>query len=834
VRSVRGNPSDNVYRCLMTSVLEDLWQDLRYWVRNLFKRPGFTLGVVASLGLGIGANTTIFSLADTLLLRPLPGVQDAEHLVGIYNTQDGSGYFNVSYRDYVFYREHNEVCSDLIPHWMITLIMDNNDSTSKVDGAIVSGDYFSVLGVKPALGRFFLREEDTTPGDRLVAVISFALWQRIFNSDPELVGKEIKLNGHGFNIIGIAPRGFNGTMPGLSSDVWVPTMTHDVVMPGPENLSKGNWYLMMIGRLKPRISVRQAQTALSIIADQLEQIYPETNKKRGVIVTPATGTHPALQGPIRAFIIVLTLIAGLVLLIACVNISNLLLARAVMRSREIATRLSLGASRARLLRQLLTESITLSLLSGAAGVLIAYWGGAIIEAMIPPLGLPLALDFTMDGRVFAFALILSVITGIVFGLVPALQSTRPDLILSLRDDVGGGSYRHSRVGSLLVVGQVTISTVLLTCAALFVLSLIKAQHANPGFDAKNVLLMSLDPGMLGYSDAKTARFYQDLLQRLRGLPGVQSTSLARFIPLGPAGDDAVVRSDEVETQPGVAGRRVSYNLIGPDYFDTLRISLVRGRPLDERDRDGAPGAVIINETMAKRYWPDSEEIGKRLFINDQPFTVVGVVGNTKYRSMSEQPLPFLFVSCFQRNAAKLAAGDMKLYVRTLGDPHALVAPLRTEIRTLDANQPVFDIQLLTEGMRFALIPTRLVGSLLGIAGLLGLVLSAVGIYSMVTYSVSQRTREVGVRVAMGATRRDILLLMLSRGVKLTATGVVIGLVLASLLARLMRGLLYGVTAADPFAFTVMPAFLIVVAMLACFLPARRAATMDPIVALRYE
>jgi predicted permease len=810
-----------------------LWQDLRYGIRKLLRSPAFTLGVVLSLGLGIGANSTIFSLANTLLLRPLPGVEDPQRLAGVYNTQNGGGYFNVSYRDFVYYRENNQVFNSLIAHWMMPFAMGTNGEATKVDGAIVSGDYFSMLGLKPLRGRFFMPEEDRTPGSSLVAVISSRLWQRNFNSDPELVGKTLNLNGHSFNVVGIAPEGFSGTMAGLSADIWVPIMTHDVLVTGPENLKNGTWYLMVMGRLKPGVSIEQAQASLSAFAGQLEQTYPDTNKGRGVVVAAATGTHPALRGILAAFITILMAIVVLVLLIACTNVANLLLARAIARRKEIAIRLSLGASRGRLIRQLLTESLILSLLGGAVGLLIASWAGKIIMALIPPMGIPLSLDMSLDHRVFIFTLLLSIFTGVIFGLVPALQSTKPDLVLALKDEESG-IYRRSRMGNWLVVAQVMMSTLLLTCAGLFVRSLMKAQDASPGFDPKNILVMSFDPALLGYNDARIAAFYRDLLERSNSLPGVQSASLAKFIPLGPAGDDADVLMPGQEPPPGQKHPRVSYNLVGPNYLQTMGIPLLRGRSFTDQDREGAPGVVIVNETMAKRYWPNDEAEGKHLLINDQSFDVIGVAKDIKYRSLGEEPPPFFYVSFFQRDTAKIAPGDMKLHLRTTGDPRSIIPAVRGEVQTLDPQQPIFDIQPLSEGMRFALVPTQLAGTLLGLSGLLALLLSAVGIYSLIAYSVSQRTREIGVRMALGAQRPDILKLILRQGLSLILKGIVIGLIVAFALTRVIRSLLYGISSSDPLTFIVMSLLLVGVGLLACVLPAYKALKVDPMTALRHE
>lgn len=805
----------------------------------MLKSPGFMTGVIVSLALGIGLNATIFSLANALLLRPLPAVGEPDRLVALYDTRQGSGYYNVSYPDYAYYRDHNHVFSGMTAHWPTPFAMrsgENDGGPSKVDGAIVSGNYFSVLGVRPALGRFFLPEEDLTPGTRPVAVISHGLWQRRFDSDPELIGKALTLNGQSFTVVGIAPEGFTGAMTALAADIWVPVMMQAVAMPGAGDLNRNPnmLYLMVVGRLKPGISLKEARAEMGILARQLEQAFPETNRGRGVTLAPANGVHPALRGIVSAFLAILMGVVVIVLLISSANVANLLLARATARRKEIAVRLALGAGRFRIIRQLLTESVLLAVIGGAAGLLMASWATDLLLRLMPPIGIPLALNLRPDIRVLCFTLLVSLITGLIFGSAPALSATKPDLAQALKNDEGAGGYRKSRMRNLLVIAQVTLSLVLLIGAGLLVRSLRNAQTFSPGFDPSHIIVLSLDPHLLGYDRAKVEALYRDIVARVESLPGVQSASVADFVPLGSRGDSVGVVVAGSELTPDQEPPSIQYNVVGPNYFQTMGIPLLHGRAFGEQDRRGAPGVVIVNEEMARKYWPGEDAVGKRLRIRRGDFEVIGVAKRIKYHSLVEDARPFLYLPLLQSDAAQIPISEMTLHVRTSADLRTVLAAVRGEVRALDPNLPLFDVQPLTESMRFSLIPTRLAGLLLGVSGLLALLIAAVGIYALFAYTVSQRTREIGIRMALGAQTGDVLQLVVRQGMTLVLTGIGAGLVGALIMTRVLSSLLYGVGATDPPTFIGVSLLLVGVALLACYMPARRAAKVDPLVALRYE
>src|SRR5262245_896543 len=813
--------------------MQTLWRDLRYGARMLMKRPGFTLGVALSLMLGIGLNTTIFTVVNALLLAPLPGVDQPQHLVGIYSTRQGSGYFNVAYPDFAYFRQRCQSFSGIAAHWPTPFALGSGGDPVKVDGAIVSGNYFATLGLKPALGRFFLPEEDLTPGAHPVAIISYKLWRRQFNADSEVIGKTIALNGQRFTVVGVAPAGFKGTLTGLVAEIWVPLMMYTVALPGAGELARGPdmLYLMAFGRLKAGVALAQAQAELNGYARQLEQQFPDTNKERGVNLASASGAHPALRGVLTAFLAILMAVVVIVLLIACANVANLLLASAAARRKEIAVRLSLGATRWRLIRQLLTESVLLSLGSGVLGIFLALWATGFFLSLLPPTGLPFAPDLSLDRRVLGFTLLLSLLTGIVFGLAPALQATKPDLAQALKDEMATSGYRRARLRSLLIVAQIALSTLLLIGAGLLIRSLQRAQTLDPGFDAERVLTLSFDTQLLGYDATKSETFQQELLRRVAALPGVQAASIARFIPLGPAGDSLPV---VLEGQPPEREITIGYNLVAQDYFQTLGISLMRGRGFTAQDRRGGPNVLVVNEAMAQRLWPNAEPVGQRLRIRNDSFEVIGIARNAKYRSLSEELRPFLYFSVLQLEAARIPAGDLKLLVRSAGEPAGVIAVIRKEAQALDANLPLFDVQPLSEGMRFALIPTQLAGTLLSAAGMLALVLASVGIYGVVAYAVGQRTREISIRLALGAQAADVLGLVVRQGLLLTSVGIALGLAAALALTRVMSSFLLGVSATDPLTFGVIALLLALVALAACWVPARRATKVDPMIGLRCE
>jgi predicted permease len=828
--------------------MRTLWQDLRYGARMLWKQPGFTLIVALTLSLGIGANGVIFSLVNALLLRPLP-VEKPEELAAVYTSDFSSVDFGASsYPDYVDFRDRNRVFAGLVAYQMPQPLSLSIDGTNeRVFGEIVSGNYFSALGLKPSLGRGFLPEEDRTPGERAVAVISHKFWQTRFGGDPATVGRSVKLNGHPFTIVGVAPEKYAGLLRGFAADWWIPAMMIGQAVPGSNNLTeRGGRSFLVMGRLKPGVTLRQAQADFNSIAAQLYKEWPLhweniRRQSRSISVTPESEARlmPDMRMPIVIFMALLLTVAGLVLLIACANIANLLLARATARRKEIAIRLALGAGRWRLIRQLLTESVLLALLGGAAGLLLAGWGADLLMTFKPPLPVPVEIDLQGDWRVFGFMSGLSLLTGIVFGLTPALAASRPDVVASLKDETGaaGTGGRRGRLRGSLVVVQVALSLMLLICAGLFLRSLRNATSIDPGFDADNLLALSMDLQLQGYDETKGRNFADQLLDRVRSLPGVVSTSLTDQLPLGLEGGARRGMTIEGYTaQPGES-TEIHSSFVAPDYFETLRIPLSQGRTFQRQDNANAPGVALINEAFARRYWPGQQPLGKRIQmgavrsgVNDAPYlTVIGVAQDGKYSTLGEEATPFIYL-----NLAQNFVLSPTLVVRTQGNPVDSLSAVRGEVAALDKNLPLYDVKTMRQHLGLALLPSRLAGSVLGIFGLVALTLAAAGIYGVMAYSVAQRTREIGIRMALGANARDVLGLITRQGMTLVLIGMAIGLTVALALTRLLKSLLFGVSATDAVTFTLVPLLLAAIALLACYFPARKATKVDPIVALRSE
>jgi predicted permease len=813
--------------------METLLQDVRFALRSLLRRPGFATVVVLSLALGIGANTTIFSLLNALLLRPL-SVEQPERLAELYTIgSPANQYLSVSYPDYTYYRDNNEVFSGLAAHGLSQLSLSSNNQNEIVWGEIVSGNYFSVLGVRAFAGRTFSSEEDKAPDASPVAVISYGLWTRRFGSAPDLVGKIVTLNGHAFTVVGIAPKEFKGTIVGLSPDIWVPLMMQAQAKPGTDLLNKRDARtLFVIGRLKPGVELKQAEASMKLLARQLEQSYKETNQGMGVVLLSANSLPPQFRTAVAGIMLFLLAVATLVLLVACANVANLLLARAVGRRKEIAIRLAIGAGRSRLIRQLLTESILLSLFGGVFGLLIAVLATRLILAFKPPLPVQIALDLSLDIRVLCFTLLMSILTGVVFGLAPAVQASRPDLVPALKDESTGRGHKRSRLLNLLVVTQVALSFVLLIAAGLLIRNLQYAQSSDPGFDVKNAFAVTIDLHTQGYSETQGRSFYGNLVEAAGALPGVESATLTSQIPLGLEFRESDVVIEGYQPPVDKDKLEIAFNVVGAGYFKTLGIGLLQGRDFSNRDVVGAVPVAIINQTMAHRFWPAADPSVMRFSMKGSagPYLqVVGVVKDSKYRTVGEAPRLFIYLP-----ANQLYEGYMTLLVRTTGDPKSALSATRAQVRSMDSNLPLVEAKTLTEHVAGSLLPQRVGATLLGIFGLLGLTLAAGGIYGTVAYSVAQRTREIGIRVALGAQRSHVIRLIVGQALKLTLFGVGIGLVAAFGLSRVMSNLLYGVTATDPITFVSVSSILVGVTLAASCVPAVKAARIDPLVALRSE
>ncbi|MFN2455425.1 MAG: ABC transporter permease [Pyrinomonadaceae bacterium] len=818
--------------------MKTLWQDIRYGLRLLWKSPGFTIIAVLSLSLGIGANATIFAWVKTVLLRPLPGVEASDQLVAFHGvlTRSENRPISTSYPDYKDYRDRNEVFSGLFAYGLNPFNLSGGDSQpERIWGETVSGNYFDVLGVKPVKGRGFLPEEDATPGSHPVVVLSYRLWQRRYGGDPDLVGKTITLNNKNFTVVGIAPQQFAGTYVGLATELYVPLAMIGEVKPDGGSLltRRGNQWLQVIGRLKPNVTFAQAQANTQSIARALAQEYPRTNDGHDVALFTLARDTDGAQVILLPVLTILMVVAGLVLLIACANVANLLLARAAARRREIGIRLALGASRGRIVRQLLTESVLLALLGGIAGLFIALWTAGSLGSFVPPIGLPVSLQVNLDARVLGFTFLVSLATGVLFGLAPALASSRPDLVSTLKDESGSvaGGRGKGRFRNSLVVAQIALSLVSLIGAGLFVRSLQRAQTISPGFDPDNVLLASFDLFPNGYDEARGTQFYRALTERVGNLPGVESVSLADSIPLGLLGNSSQGVSIEGYTPRRDEELNFAYNTIAPGFLRTMRIPLASGREFEATDGEKSQGVVIINETAARRYFaPGQDADGKRLKdSNGHDLLIVGVAKDIKYKTLNEPPKPYMYLPLFQNYTP-----DMTLVVRTKSNPLSVLSGVRNEVHALDANVALFNEKTLVEHAGVSLFAQRLAVTFLSVFGLLALALAAIGIYGVMAYSVAQRTHEIGVRMALGAQTSDVLKLITRQGFALAITGIGIGLLSALALTHLLTSLLYGVSAIDPLTFIVMPLLLGGVALLACYVPARRATKVDPMIALRHE
>ena len=815
--------------------MNGFYTDLRHAFRMLAKSPGFMAVAVLSLALGIGANTAIFSLTYAVLMRPLQ-VDDPDRLVAVFTRYKGSGpYGRSSYPDYRDFRDQSDVFSGLAAHTVTPVSLSSDDSAQVVLGKVVTANYFSVLGVGAAHGRTFLPEEDYPSRAGDVCVISDGLWKRRFGSDPAVVGRNLVVNGSPTTVVGITPEGFHGTWPGLKIDIWTPmSMVKLIVTFGVTDMEmRENEWLAIIGRLKSGVTLSQASSRLQVISNRLAEEHPNNRNKRSVVVEFHQDRIPKVSGAadaVNRILVMLLAVVGFVLLIACTNVANTLLARGVSRRREISVRLAIGAGRGRIVRQLLTESVLLALIGGAAGLLMARWAMDGLLALMPTLLVPVRLELGLDVPVLLFTLAVAVVTGVLFGLFPALQATRPQLISALKEagSLAVVSGSRSRLRHALLTAQVALSLVLLTGAGLFLKSLWNASSIDPGFNPQGLFRARINVGMQGYDESQGRRFHQALLDKVRAIHGVQSAAWGSLVPLGP-----MARSRNISV-PGHEARdrefmSFGFNGVGPGYFETIGTPILFGRGFLRSDTADSEHVVIINEALAQLFWPGRNPVGNAMGVGGVEHRIIGIAKTGKYRTLGEDPTPYYYLPLEQHYEPSLY-----LHVRTAGNASSVVAAMLAEMRTLDPHIPAFDVQTMSDHLRYALFPATLTGTLFGVFGALALVLSVVGIYGVISYWVNQRTREIGIRTALGAVRGDVIRMVLRRGLVLTCGGIVCGLLAAAALSRLVARFLHDADPLNAEMFLGASLVLVLVTLAACYIPARRATQVDPMTALRYE
>jgi predicted permease len=819
----------------------DSWlQDLRYAVRLLRRNPLFALTAVLSLAIGIGANTTIFTIANALLFKPPLGVADASRLVDVGRSQDGQGFDNGSYSNYLDIRARNTVFSGIYAYRLgpEPMSLRGKDGVERIYGEMVSTNYFNVLGTPPHIGRLFTSDDSEQPAATPLAVLSHRFWMRRFNGDPAIVGQTLVLNGRPLTVIGVTPEGFHGTTV-LTSDLWVPVnMVGELASRLPPAIltSRESAWLVMGARLKPGVTVGQAQAELANIGRALEQEFPDANRGRGLRVV-ASSPVPGDGAPVAAFMAVLMAIVMLVLAIACANVAGVLLARATTRRREIAVRLAIGAGRGRLIRQMLVESTLLFLIGGSGGLVLARLMTGALLSLVPAVPLPIDVTLALDGRAVVFTLTLSLVAAILSGLAPAFHASRAEVVGALKSDTRGGPeriwLRHA-----FVVSQVALSIVLVVGAGLFARALQRASEIDPGFDPHGVELATLDLSLGGYT-ADTGRvFARELIRRVRESPGVQAAALSAVMPLGDRGIGlGGLAVPGVEPRNGRRFFDVDWNVITPGYFATMKIALSTGRDFSDADREGTPSVVIVNETAARQWWPRQDALGKTLLQeNGRPdapdavrtLTVVGVARDSKYRNLGEDPRPFVYVPIQQQYMSRTVIAARSAHGQRLA------GELRALLASMNPNLPIVQSLTFDAYSQLGLLPQRIAASVAGSLGLVGVLLAAIGIYGVTAYMVSSRTREIGIRMALGAERASVVRMVLRQGLTLTMIGAAIGLAVAAAASRLLGSLLFGVGATDPLTFIGSTLLFFVVGAAACYVPARRATAIGAMDALRYD
>ncbi|MGC1655521.1 MAG: ABC transporter permease [Candidatus Acidiferrales bacterium] len=815
-----------------------MWQDLKYGLRVLAKAPGFTAVAVLSLTLGIGANTTIFTLAKAVFLHSVP-VRDPGRVMVLYSTAlDRSGvlqqYLPTPYPNAIDYQRDLNSFSGVSIAIGDGFALTISGKQVQLFGYMVSANFFDVLGVHPILGRGFMPDEDTTP--RPVAVLSYDAWKTHFGGDPGILGKSIQLDQLDYTVIGVAPRDFRAVGDLASPDVFIPISMADEVATGPLKTflhDRGFRLANMVGRLKPGVTVAQASAEIRGLGSQLAKQYPKDNSGRNEMLVPIqeTSIPPQLHGIFALAGALMMGIVGLVLLIACANVANLLLARATQRQREIAVRLALGASRTRLIRQLLTESLLIAILAGVLGILCAYWAKSALVSLVPPFFAD-NLDFTLDTRVFLYTLGLAVVATLLFGLVPALQASRGDSIAALKDRTGAptGSARWYGLRGVLVMIQVAFSLVALAGAGLFIHSLRNAEQIDPGFEVQHEMVMFLNPGAEHYAQPQAEAFYRDVVQRLDALPMVAGASLSDTAPFS-GGLARTTFTDGVDATDPRNGKLTPVEAVAPGFFSAAGMTLIEGRDFAESDDANGTDVAIVNRAAVDSFWPGKDPMGQHLHFLGETWavTVVGVVNTAKYASLGESPQAIVYFPLKQHYSP-----GVMLYVHTKGDPASAIPSVRGVVHSLAPTVRLAFVRTMEQVLVQSLQAPRMGAELLGTFGLLALVLAAIGTYGVMSYSVSQRTNEIGIRMALGAQPANVMRLILANGMAMVIAGIVVGLGLSVILAKFMNTLLFGIGIFDAASFLSTALLLILVALGACYLPARRAMRVDPIVALRYE
>jgi predicted permease len=811
-----------------------LWQDLRYSLRMILKAPAYAAITILTLALGIGANTTIFSWINSTLLNPIPGLATPHEVVSLSLSRSGENPFPLTYPDVEAMRDGQQSFTGITACNGLPMSLTGKGKPERVWGMLTSANYFDVLGVRPVLGRAFLPAEDQTPGGAPVAVISYRLWQTHFGGNADIVGQTIEINEHPYTIVGVAPAVFQGSQTGLRLEIWVPVMMAAQLMPQGDLLHDHHYFwLFVYGRLKPGVAPRQAQEEMTLRLQQEVKNYPEEHRGHDAVTVFPLWRSPFGANQFLSLLLpMLMTIAGLVLLLACANVANLMLVRSVARRREIAVRMSLGASRWRLVRQLLVESLVLALAGGTVAFLMTFWTAGAFVKFLPKTDFPIGLNVQADRTVLLATMVISVLTGVIFGILPALRSSSEAPAAVLKEDTGSasGGLRKARLASGLVVAQISLSLLLLICAGLFIRSFRSAQTIDPGFNPRNVLIASYDLFTAGYSPDRGAAFHRQLVAKLETLPGVQSVSLSTRVPLGLGGGSTSVKPEGYELRPNES-METQVAIITPDYFPTLQIPMVKGRDFSLQDAEKSQRVAIVNQSFAERYWPNQEAVGKQLNsdLTHEWFRVVGVARDSKVNSLNEKATPFVYLPVYQVYRA-----NMTITARVTGDPLAVGKTVEKTVHELNPELAVFDVTTLELRTQVASIGQRIAGTFVGAFGLIALVLAAVGIYGVTAYTTRQRTHEFGIRVALGASKEDILRLVFAYGFRLTLAGVVLGLVASFALTRFLHGMLLGVTSTDALTFSSVAILLCTVALFACFIPARRATRVNPIVALRYE